>query len=265
MVQTFEFNIPKDKINIDKTFNCGQCFRFEPFNDGYIGTSANNKLFIKQTNDKIILNCDDLEFWTNYLDLNNNYDEYIKNIKLDLFAEKSYNIGKGIKILNQDLFEMIITFIISQRNSMTRIKNTMNKICKYGNCENFMGKDIYYFPTYEQISKINLSDLKLGYREEYVKNAIDKILTNTFDLSLLKNMNTNECLKYLKTLNGIGDKVASCIALFGLHKLDVFPIDIWMKRIIDEEYNGKIDISNYQPYAGLIQQYMFYYKMNNKK
>lgn len=133
-------------------------------------------------------------------------------------------------------------------------------MCKSLRNEIVNNKEIYYaFPKPEAIINNDLSKYKLGYREKYIKEAANKIANAEFDLDSISQLSNSDALKELKTLTGVGDKVANCILLYGYNKLNSFPIDIWMKKIINEQYDGKIDIASYGNYAGLIQQYMFYY------
>lgn len=253
-----EFNIDKNQLDLEKTLNCGQCFRWKKYKNNYIGSSGKHIAVLEQNNNIFIVKSDNVSFWKKYFDLDENYNNLIDKNKLDSFALESFKTGIGIKILRQDLFETIITFIISQRNNMTRIRNTVNNLSMYGQTINFEGFKINLFPTPEEMSEINLDDFKLGYRKEYIESFINDILNKKFSLDLLKTMNNNEALNYLMKVKGIGIKVASCIMLFGMHRLNVFPVDTWMKKIINEKYNGNINIKAYQPYAGIIQQYMFY-------
>lgn len=263
-------NIGRDLIDLDKTFECGQCFRWEKLADGtWIGV-VNNKIFMLKHKDingvPCIITNSTLEDWKNilvdYLDLNYAYNISIPDS--DKFAKQACEIGKGIRILKQDPWETLISFIISQRNNIPKIKTTISKLCnRFGDIISIKVNGVTYtkntFPSKQCISKLSISDLDglgLGYRDRYIIEAAN----SDVDVYKLRDskVSSEVALNILQSLYGVGPKVANCVALFGLHKLDVFPIDVWMQRIIDQYYNGDIDIKSYGSLAGLIQQYMFY-------
>ncbi len=248
-------------FDIAQIAESGQCFRFSKITPKIWRVMAFQKILDieKVSKNDYIFHCDELEFqniWYNYFDLQTDYSvikDFIHKLQ-DPYLISAINYGRGIRILRQDLWEMIVSYIISQRNNIKRISNTINKICSY-----FSGN----FPSPIQLSQFSKNDFKklgLGYRSEYLFKIAKSIINRDLDLEKLKSMETLDAINYLKQFKGIGEKVANCIALFGLYKTDAFPIDIWIKRIIEKEYSGYFDINKIKPYAGIIQQYMFFYQ-----
>ena len=266
-------------------FECGQCFRWNQKEDGsYIGIFGNNVMSVKKENGKIIFKgvCDgDIQnVCKKYFDLERDYKQIKDKLSLvDNFLKESINYGSGIRILNQELFECIISFIISANNNIPRIKKIVERISKeYGNKICFEGNDYYTFPTAEQLSKATVQDLRklgLGFRDVRVYNTTRMILENKVDLHMLETLNNSDQIREeLLKLDGVGDKVADCIMLFStLKRLDVFPIDVWVRRVMNELYIKaedetkinkkeirKIAEDKYKDLAGLAQQYLFYWK-----
>ena len=248
-------------FDIAQIANSGQCFRFFEIKPKTWRVIAFQKVLDieKLSENNYIFYCTEDEFkntWYNYFDLQTNY-KTIKNFIYetnDTYLISAIKYGYGIRILRQDLWEMVVSYIISQRNSIKRISNTINKICSY-----FSG----FFPSPVQLSQFSEDDFKklgLGYRANYLVEITKSIINHDLDLEKLKLMETTEAINYLKKFKGIGEKVANCIALYGLYRTDAFPIDTWIKRIINNEYSGTFDISKIKPYAGIIQQYMFFYQ-----
>ena len=248
-------------FDIKQIADSGQCFRILSLSDNVWEVIAFRKklLINKIGNDQYKFHCDEHEFqsiWSNYFDLQTNYEKIKNDIKKfnDPYLNEAIKYGFGIRILHQDLWEMIVSFIISQRNNIPRIKSTIDKICNP-----YDG----FFPSPEDLvkySELDFINLGLGYRSKYIFDISRSILDGKLNLSTLKNLSTEESINYLKTFNGIGIKVANCIALFGLYKIDAFPIDVWIQRIIDKKYNGNFSIDKFKGYAGIVQQYMFFYQ-----
>ena len=171
--------------------------------------------------------------------------------------------GWGIRILRQDLWEMIISFIISQRKSIPAIRSSIESLCQaYG--EDIVVGDVNFkaFPKAEALSRLSLDDLKahgVGYRDKYILAAANDVVAGRLDLDKLSNMDEEEARAALLDLFGVGIKVANCVLLFALHHVDSFPIDVWIQRVIDQEYGGQFPIEQYSGFAGIVQQYMFYY------
>ena len=246
-------------MDLHQIANSGQCFRWQQINDNTYKIPAFSKeLTISQDGNTFILSCDENEWnslWRNYFDLDTNYNE-VENIIMstnDDFLKAAYQFGSGIRILRQDLWEVIISFIISQNNNIPRIKKSIQKIC-----DEVGGR----FPNRFELSRIDLSNKGLGYRDKYLINAVMWDFWKFADPLLVLNTIENPKIELMK-IKGIGNKVADCICLFGLHKLDSFPQDTHIKKIIDREYNGEMPEWTQSKYAGLFQQYLFYYELNH--
>ena len=267
---------PKD------VFECGQCFRWNRENNGsYTGIFHKNVLNVEKKDEKIVFtgNCDSLQEIKNYFDLERDYKVIIDKLQVvDDNLKESISYGKGIRILNQDLWETIISFIISANNNIPRIKGIIEKISKaYGEKIEFEGTEYYTFPTPNELSKASVEDLRklgLGFRDERVFETTRKIVSGEFDLNELYKISTNEARERLLTLSGVGPKVADCILLFSdLKRFDVFPIDVWVRRVMNDLYihnpdENKVSKKEIQKLAdekfgalqGIAQQYLFYWK-----
>ena len=272
--------IGKDILDLDKTFNCGQCFRWKQKEKGvYFGVISGIPLMIRQ----LQLSNKTYEIITtatqeqtssliaNYFQLDTNYKEQLQN--LDEFANKAMDFGKGIRILKQESWETLVSFIISQRNNIPKIASTIEKLCTaHGEKVTLEVEETtftnYTFPSAEKILTVGLEGLQglgLGYRDTYIIGAAQAVYSGTLKLDKLESneVTGEQAINELQRLYGVGPKVANCVALFGLGKLDSFPIDIWMERVIERYYPNGININSYGKLAGLIQQYMFYYIKNN--
>jgi N-glycosylase/DNA lyase len=226
--------------------------------------------------DQVELSCSEEDFhkvWEDYFDLGFDYGKIVDKLAggEDEFLKEAANYGSGIRILKQDAFEATISFIISQNKNIPAIKSCIEGICeRYGKkifnseCNTFY----YTFPTAEvlaQAEKEELRSLKTGYRDQYILNASQAVVRKELDLEHLKNCSFEEAVRTLKCIQGIGEKVANCISLYGLHHIDGFPVDVWIRRILDEIYQGRFDKEQYKGYLGIVQQYMFYYMRYLKK
>ena len=265
-------------------FECGQCFRWDEQKDGsYTGIVKSNVINVKKVDNSVIfegLGADNLqELVIDYFDLNRDYEKIKKELsKIDEYLANSIEYGSGIRILNQDLWETIISFIISANNNIPRIKGIINRISqKYGNEIEWKGIKYYTFPTVENLAKATVEDLRnlgLGFRDIRVFKTTHKILENQVDLEKLHEEDTQKVREKLLTLDGVGPKVADCILLFStLKRFDVFPIDVWVRRVMNELYIknedetkvNKKDIEKlakekYGNLEGIAQQYLFYWK-----
>lgn len=263
-------DVTRDELDLDKTLNCGQAFRWnKDSKNNWIGVVDKEIWILRQYENYIVTNIksNNKEKLIYYFNLDMNYTDEISKLDLDDYAKRAYECGKGIHILRQNLFETMVTFLMSQFNSMHNIRLIVEKLStRYGDklIENWSDDEIlrYTFPTLEQLSKCSYDDFmkcSIGLRTNYLISMINYLNGNYNILNYLKNCNYNNAIFALKKFDGIGDKVANCIALFSLHHVEAFPIDVHIKRIINEEYSGSIDISRYGQYAGIIQQYMYYY------
>lgn len=276
-----------DSFELKDIFDCGQCFRWNiQEDDSYTGVFSNNVINVKKERNKIIFTgiCEKdikstIEF---YFDLNRDYEKIKRQLsKIDDNMRKSIEYGKGIRILNQDLWETIISFIISANNNIPRIKGIIERISeKYGTKVEWNGKNYYTFPTPEQLRDVTIQEyrnLGLGFRDVRLYETTKMILNKNVDLEKMKdNKNTLEVREQLLQLSGVGPKVADCILLFStLKRFEVFPIDVWVKRVMNDLYIKnedetkvskkqieKIAIEKFGNLAGLAQQYLFYWRRN---
>lgn len=266
-------------------FECGQCFRWNLQEDGsYTGVIKDAIINVKKENENIIFigKCEGSikELIENYFDLDTNYEEIkIRLSNIDEYLKTSIEYGEGIRILNQDLWETIISFIISANNNIPRIKGIIERLSqKYGNEIEWNGQKYYTFPSCEQLKDVTVQDyrnLGLGFRDIRLYETTHMILNKEVDLEKLKkNPNTQEVRNELLKLSGVGPKVADCILLFSdLKRFDVFPIDVWVRRVMndlyikepDETKVSKVKIEKlaeekFGKFKGLAQQYLFYWR-----
>lgn len=269
-------------FNLKQTLECGQIFRFEKVSNNSYGLIARDKrIKITQEADSGTLRIynsspsDYQEIWKSYLDIETDYGHIINEIsKDDPHMQEATDYGRGIRILNQDTWEMIISFIVSQNKAIPHIQTCINNLCQaFGTLMTDKGGESYYaFPTVEELSKATDEEIrtcKVGFRAPYIMDACQKVMDGTVVLEALPGMSTLEAKESLMKIKGIGEKVAHCVLLFGLGKTDTFPTDVWIKRIMQEVYfYGKetknqeiIEFANekYGHYAGYAQQYLFYY------
>ena len=275
----------QDSFIMKHIFECGQCFLWNEEEDqSYTGVFKNNVVNVKQENDEIIFDGifdgEASAIITEYFDLNRNYEEIKKKLsQIDSNMKISTEYGKGIRILNQDLWETIISFIISANNNIPRIKGIIERMsAKYGKKIIFKGKSYYAFPTPESLKNVTVSEFRelgLGFRDVRIYETTHLILDKKVDLSeLQKMMNTEEVREKLLSLSGVGPKVADCILLFSdLKRFDVFPIDVWVRRVMNDLYIKKDDETKvnkkeiekiakekFGNLEGIAQQYLFYWR-----
>ncbi len=262
-------------FNLKQIANSGQIFRMNECPDGSFNIISQNKFLkaIQKTEKQICFFCTQKDFdsyWYDFFDLKTNYQKIINCVdKKDLFLSEAVEYGAGIRILRQDLFEVIISFIISQRNNIPKIKSTIEKICKKFGKEKQdkeTGIKYYTFPTKEKLSNLEeLQGLSLGYRDKYISKFSESLCVKNFSLEKLKNQKSiNVQKEMLKSIYGVGEKVANCVLLFALHDIEAFPIDRWIKKIIEEQYNGDFPFEIYSKVGGVIQQYLFNYVITKK-
>lgn len=262
-------------------FECGQCFRWRKEIDGsYTGVIKQGVLNVKKNNNDVTfsgeVSGDIKEICTNYFDLNRNYSDIKKCLcDGDENMKVASEYGYGIRILNQDIWEMIISFIISAANNIPRISKTIENISKaYGKKIKYNGNTYYSFPTAEELSAASIDDLRklnLGFRDKYVFEATKRVNKGNVNIESLKTLPTLEARKELMKIPGIGAKVADCILLFSMGRIEAFPVDTWIKKVMSELYVDSVNITKinqyaiqkFGKYAGIAQQYLFYYKRNN--
>ena len=257
----------KGGIDLDKTERSGQCFRWRYVEEGVYDIPAFGQL-IRARENWVGLEIEvlsetkgsDEELWNRYFDTAVNYEKIRKMPdKNDKFLRSAAKNGEGIRIIRQDPFETLITFIISQRKSIPAIKTSVEKLCQAVG-RKIPGTDVYDFPTPQEIIQLDsatLADCGLGYRASYIHATAAAFANGNMDMEKLSGMNDEELVDSLMTLKGVGIKVASCTALFGFHRLDFFPIDVWIQRALDAYYNGTFPLEKYHPYNGIMQQYIF--------
>ncbi len=273
-------------FDADQVFDCGQCFRWkkEVHPEGSVWHGVVNGNFALLNFDKdddglgeisIESYEDDENFWIKYLDLDRDYGKIKTRLSKDdpvMFG--AIEEGIGIRILRQDVWETLISFIISQNSNIPRIKGCIESLCReYGKeIGKYKGEKIYSFPEFDTLSRLKEDDLKvcrLGYRAKYIAEASRQISRDDGAvLDVASSMDDQDVLKYLLGISGIGSKVASCIMLFSMGKLNIFPIDVWVKRVMNRLYSiNEDDVTAMKEYAkkhfgrygGIAQQYLFYY------
>nr|WP_330382185.1 DNA glycosylase [Mediterraneibacter massiliensis] len=268
-----KIEVPNHHFRIDQICGSGQCFRLDRVEDRIYEVIAGEKyLKIKQYPDKTSFYCTEKEytcFWKMYFDLDVCYETYIESIdKGDTYLSKAAAFGEGIRILRQDVWEMIVSFILSQQNNIPRIKQLIRILCEQCGEERRSpeGRVYYTFPTAERLSEVEEStfrEWKLGYRSRYLQETARAVAEGKVRLSDLSGMEYETAKKELMKLCGIGAKVADCICLFALHKLDAFPVDTHIQKVLEREYKKGFPFERYRGYAGVMQQYIFYYDLKN--
>jgi len=296
-------------FDLVKTFECGQCFRWEASGRGeyagvafergeytgvalrrgeyagvggkyangeyaggecaggeYTGVAFGRVVRLRYRGDSVFISgtVEDFEtVWFDYFDLGRDYAKIREGLCVDEFMKKATEFGAGIRILRQDKWEALCSFIISQCNNIPRIKKIITTLCReFGESIGFEGKTYYAFPSASRIATLSVDDLaplRCGYRAPYILNAAKAIASGELDLEALSRSTAESARTALKKQHGVGDKVADCVLLFGLGKMDAFPLDVWMKRAVAEHYGPGFDPGIFTPYAGLAQQYIFYY------
>lgn len=268
--------IKKNDINLYDTITCGQIFRFIVNEKDYILILSDRVVKLSEDDEYIYItssNEDDIEnIVSTFLGLSIDYDKINKELILnDNTLESMINDCKGFKIMNSPKFETIISYIISANNNVRNIQKCVNLLSeRYGKKIIFEENTYYLFPTLEVFKTLtieDLNDVKLGFRSKYIYEFVNSITLD--DIAKIDEMTTGDALTYLTSFKGIGLKIASCILLFGYKRLDVFPIDTWVKKYMNDTYGisdmKKIEAftkEKYKDYSGLVIQYMFHSKRN---
>ena len=266
--------VGSDLPDLDKTFDCGQCFRFEKVNNSrhqseWGGVAFGRYVSFAEEDDKLyIYNSTEKEFeglWRRYLDLDTDYLAIDRDILSRSDSEALKNAvayGHGIRILRQEPWETVCSFIISQNNNIPRIKKIIRALSERAG-ERIDGTDEFSFPSAEAVEALGekeLFDLKTGFRAKYIYDAAKKVKEGDVDLLSIPRMPTPEGAELLCGIKGIGPKVAACALLFGFGKYDAFPVDVWIKKAIGKYFPGEFDAARLGEYAGVAQQYLFYYE-----
>lgn len=278
--------ILEDVENFDAKaiFTCGQAFRWYEEKDGSFTTvHLGRVLNVLNEDDKVIFKGTNLEefneIWIDYFDLNTDYQSIRKSLANNKILANAMEYGKGIRILNQNHFEMLISFIISANNMIPRIRKSIEVISmRYGKfiCED-ENRKYYSFPTVEELSKATVEELrefaKVGFRDKRIFDTVNMIKNENIDLDSFENLETDILREELLKFSGVGNKVADCIMLFSYKRGEVFPVDVWIKRVMEElfikEETPVKKISKeadriFGKYAGYAQQYLFYYGREEK-
>lgn len=259
-------------FSLSQICRSGQCFRMEEKEEGrYVLIAGDRYLEMEQEGDVCRFFCTPEEFetdWKSYFDLERDYQECIDRIdKKDLYLTRAAYLGGGIRILKQDLWEMIVSFLISQQNNIKRIRKCIETLCtSYGEPkEGSKGETYYAFPTPETLAKLDIEELKscgLGYRSKYICQTAKTIHSGEADLAAISQLPYKEAKKELVKLYGVGDKVADCICLFALHHLEAFPKDTHILQALKRQYKRGFPKRKYKGIEGILQQYIFYYELH---
>lgn len=260
-----------EDFDIRQTLDCGQIFRYEKLAENVYEVFSKDKRCVVEQKDGIVIKNDDREYWHRFFDLGNDYGAIKRALADKPLMKDAIAVGKGIRILNQDPFETLISFIVSANNHIPRIKGILRRICE-GLGEEKNG--YHAFPSAEAMAGKNAdyyASLGAGYRAAYLSETA-RAVADGFDLGKPASMSGDEANRYLCTLKGVGPKVADCILLFAYHKSDVFPVDTWIRKVYadmtgrDGDGNKQIRkylISTYKELSGYAQQYAFFSKREN--
>ena len=264
-----------DHFNLSQICQSGQCFRMKEKMEGlYSLVAGEHYLEVRQRGDECVFYCSEQEyedFWKNYFDLDNEYSHYIENINpRDIYLTEAAKFGSGIRILKQDLWEMIVSFLISQQNNIVRIRRCIENICQsYGEKRiNQQGEIYYTFPRPEALANLDEDALKacnLGYRSKYVVRTARYVVDGEIDLQMISTLSYKKAKEELLKLFGVGDKVADCICLFALHHLEAFPVDTHIRQAMERNYKRGFPNRRYKGTQGVMQQYIFYYELFGDK
>lgn len=266
------FNV--SPFDLKDTFECGQCFRWNENPDGsYTGVAFGKGLNIKKEGNNVVLS-DSSPVWNDYFDIDTDYNNIMKELCVDDIMIEATNKSSGIRILKQDFFETVISFIISQNNNIPRIKSIIENLCsKFGNK---LEGGYFSFPEMNVLASLSPEDLKFlkaGYRDSYIIDASQKISAKSLDMDVIKNAPIEEARAEISKIKGVGPKVADCILLFGASRTEVFPTDVWMKKVLTTFYGFETltpkEINSFASQkfgnlAGYAQQYLFNLARVNK-
>lgn len=265
-----------DDFDPAKIADSGQCFRAKEIQSGLFRfITQNHVVYIRKLDAETLdVSCtiaDWENIWTHYFDFETNYREIREEIyyfgtrtAYGEYLHAAQEFGTGIRILRQDPFETLISFIISQRKTIPAIRKAVELICRdFGKQIQTEYEELYLFPTVEKLSKataIHLSNCSLGYRAAYVHDAVSKVNERIVDLEEMYKYRDEDMIEELQHIKGVGIKIASCVALYAYNRLNIFPIDVWIKRSIMEDFHGVNIFAECGSHAGVLQQYIFHYK-----
>lgn len=257
-------------FNVELSLFCGQAFRWTKKEDGsFTGTVKGKVLNIVQNEDKIIFNNttkEDFEnIWFDYFDLDRDYVSICDKFKADCYLEKAKNEYYGIRVLNQDPWEALCSFIISQNNNIPRISGIIKRLC-----ESFgerIDEENYSFPSYERLKNVTVEELgilRAGFRVKYIADAVQKLNSEEISLDKIKELPIEQARQELMKIKGVGAKVAECTLLYGFGRKEAFPVDVWVKRIMSELYPDGLPECT-RDVEGIAQQYLFHWRRNLKE
>lgn len=254
-------------LDLDLTLDCGQAFRWKKQEDGsWSGVVKGVFLNISKTDDTVLLRNTTKEnfenIWLDYFDFNKNYVKICDTLKQDSLLAPTVDEYYGIRILNQDSWEALCSFVISQQNNIKRIKGIISRLCKAYGDEIING--FYSFPSAEKLSSLTVADfeeLGMGYRAKYLEKLSKDVAGGKIDLEKIKVLTLDEARKELLNIYGVGIKVANCALLFGFGFYDAFPVDVWMKRVMEYYPDGLPEC--FDGIGGIAQQYLFHWARNN--
>ena len=259
----------QDDFDLDRIAGSGQCFRWEKQDRGYRIVHREHCLWIRPDNDRFWADCTEEEYehvWHPYFDLDTSYAGIRGKVDpaKDPYLAKAAHEQQGIRILRQDPWEMVISFIISQNRNIPMIRRSIEALCACAGEQREGRSGIFRtFPGPEAVARLDRDTLMgpcaLGYRWKYVQEVSRLTAEGHFSLEQLSALGDDEAMEVLRDLPGIGPKVASCILLFGFHRLNFFPVDVWIRRVLEEQYPQGYDRERYAPYNGVCQQYLFAY------
>lgn len=262
------FTVNVKDYDLAKTLECGQVFRFHKQGDAYRLFASNMVCTVSQQGTSITLECSKTDtavqmFWMRYFGFTDNLTEFYALMNQNSFLKQVALENSGLRVLHQDKFEVLISFIISQNNNISKIKSSIEKVCWA--CGKSLGGEEYAFPTAEELLQVNLECAKLGYRLGYVLNIAEAMLRGELNLDSLTagRVSYKRALQELCSYHGIGVKVANCVALFGLGHSEAFPIDVHMKRVLALPEMQGVAPESFGKYAGLLQQYLFNWALQN--
>lgn len=259
-----------DDFDLDKIINSGQCFRPKKTGDNtyrfvtgehiveITNVSSHSAISDPNAPTELDVSCREKEWnevWQSYFDLDTDYRKIRAGIpKEDTYLKEAASCGAGIRILRQDRFEMLISFIISQRKSIPAIRTSVERLVERYGHDGFFPNPVELLAATED----DLCACGLGYRVPYVRKATELVAHKDIDLDALDDLSDEELFGELKSFHGVGDKVANCIALFAYHRTGRAPVDTWIARVINEQYAGVNPFPRYGNVAGIMQQYMFF-------
>ena len=251
-------------LDLAQTLDCGQSFRWSEREDGgFSGVAFGRSVVVYLDGERLVIDNareEDRELWSSYFDLGLDYGRIRESIsRLHPVLSEAAKYAPGIRILRQEPYEALCTFIISQNNNIKRIKGIVARLC-----ESF-GKGLpdggYAFPTAQRMAELSpddLAPLRAGFRARYLADAAKKVASGEVDLEKCRGADYGEARAELMKITGVGVKVADCTLLFGLHRVEAFPVDVWMKRALETLFPGMAP-SDFGEYAGIAQQYIFHY------